>query len=73
LQLDFDAAPEVAEAVVTVGDIVQPPNRDPDETQAMPWRPVFDHSDDLGGLLSAESPLLSRAFRGREAKPPRSS
>lgn len=26
------------------------------------WRPVFDQSDDLDGLLTADSPLLSRAF-----------
>ena len=72
LQLDFDAVitvPPAAESDVTVGDIVAP-ERDPDETQAMPWRPVFDHSDDLGGLLKADSPLLSRAFRGRDPKPP---
>jgi hypothetical protein len=28
-----------------------------------PWTPSFDEADDLGGLLSASSPLLSRAFR----------
>ncbi len=28
-----------------------------------PWTPAFDEADDLGGLLSARSPLLSRAFR----------
>jgi hypothetical protein len=26
--------------------------------------PDFDITDDLGGTLNAESPLLSRAFRG---------
>lgn len=31
-----------------------------------PWKPVFDHTDDLDGLLTANSPLLSRAFRGRK-------
>lgn len=35
------------------------------------WSPNFDTADDLGGLLSASSPLLSRAFRG--AGPPRES
>lgn len=29
-----------------------------------PWTPVFDHDDDLDGLLAVRSPLLSRAFRG---------
>jgi hypothetical protein len=28
-----------------------------------PWTPSFDETDDLDGLLSARSPLLSRAFR----------
>ncbi|MGB0112009.1 MAG: hypothetical protein WBP59_02195 [Ilumatobacteraceae bacterium] len=28
-----------------------------------PWTPEFDEGDDLDGLLSARSPLLSRAFR----------
>lgn len=30
---------------------------------AGPWTPAFDEADDLGGLLSAQSPLLARAFR----------
>jgi hypothetical protein len=29
---------------------------------AVPWIPVFDRGDDLDGLLSARTPLLSRAF-----------
>ncbi|MEI8239076.1 MAG: DUF3499 family protein [Actinomycetota bacterium] len=37
-----------------------------DDTKA--WKPVFDQSDDLDGLLTAESPLLSRAF-GKRARP----
>jgi hypothetical protein len=76
MQLDFDTVlelePSDPDADVTVAEIVAP-ERDADETQAMPWRPVFDHTDDLGGLLKADSPLLSRAFRGTDAKPPRPS
>ena len=34
------------------------------------WRPVFDQSDDLDGLLQADGPLLSRAF-GKRDRPPR--
>lgn len=34
--------------------------------QHEPWTPSFDEADDLDGLLSAESPLLSRAFRTAE-------
>ncbi len=40
--------------------------RDP----AAHWKPVFDQNDDLDGLLTAESPLLSRAF-GRRERPDR--
>jgi hypothetical protein len=35
-----------------------------DERVTLPWTGEFDVSDDLGGVLAAESPLLSRAFRG---------
>ena len=31
-------------------------------TEVDPWMPVFDQDDDLGGLLDASTPLLSRAF-----------
>jgi hypothetical protein len=31
------------------------------------WNPNFDAADDLNGLLSASSPLLSRAFRGADS------
>lgn len=66
IDLDSFAGP------VTVGDFVPSVSPDDDETRAMPWRPVFDDADDLGGLLKAESPLLSRAFRGhgRDSKKP---
>ncbi len=37
-----------------------------DPTPFSPWRPKFDQSDDLDGLLQARSPLLSRAFRGKQ-------
>ncbi|MCO5332218.1 MAG: DUF3499 family protein [Ilumatobacteraceae bacterium] len=38
------------------------------DAPAEAWKPVFDQSDDLGGLLKAQSPLLSRAF-GRKNRP----
>lgn len=56
--------------VAEIAPVVDDP-ADPDETKALPWRPIFDDTDDLGGLLKATSPLLSRAFRGRDASPPR--
>ena len=52
-----------------VGDFVPLVSSDPDETRAMPWRPVFDDADDLNGLLKTTSPLLSRAFRGQQRDP----
>jgi hypothetical protein len=35
---------------------------------AVAWKPVFDPDDDLDGLLQTRSPLLSRAFHGRERR-----
>ena len=35
-----------------------------------PWTPAFDEADDLDGLLSAHSPLLSRAFRTADRPDP---
>ncbi len=32
------------------------------DASAAPWKPRFDRSDDLDGLLTARSPLLRRAF-----------
>jgi hypothetical protein len=79
-QLAFDEAPasaithgvadDIAEEV-TVAELVATEGRpgpptDPDATVAMPWRPDFDAADDLGGLLEARGPLLSRAFRGTD-------
>ena len=55
----------IVEGELTVGDIRPLGDVDPDETQAMKWRPVFDEADDLGGVLKASGPLLSRAFRGQ--------
>ncbi len=53
---------------LTVAEI-RPLPSDSDETRAMPWSFVYDESDDLDGLLSTTSPLLSRAFRGRATAP----
>ena len=53
-----EASTVVAVTGVASGDV------DPDATTSMPWMPDFDITDDLGGALNADSPLLSRAFRG---------
>ena len=58
--VDSNAAPPPASA---------PADESPIDTDAEPderWTPNFDDADDLDGLLSARSPLLSRAFRGTD-------
>ena len=40
------------------------------ETEVLPWKPMFDQTDDLGGLLEATSPLLARAFGGKGRRSP---
>ena len=60
-QLDLEAE------VRTVADMTGAPS-DPDSTAPLPWWPVFDEHDDLGGVLAADSPLLRRAFRGTDRR-----
>jgi hypothetical protein len=65
----LDLAPIDPDGVMTDGDEVSEPG---DAVGAdigpasEPWKPVFDQTDDLDGLLTAQSPLLSRAFGWRE-------
>lgn len=40
----------------------------PAEATGQAWEPDFDHDDDLGGLLEVSSPLLARAFRGKDRR-----
>jgi hypothetical protein len=61
----LDPDPAVAEPVVDdapVPDAVTPRPDDPALSGGEAWRPRFDQSDDLDGLLTARSPLLRRAF-----------
>jgi hypothetical protein len=37
-----------------------------DDAPEPAWKPVFDQTDDLGGLLHTRSPLLARAFGKRD-------
>jgi hypothetical protein len=59
------SAPESGATVDAVEETSSIDEPDPDETEALPWTPVFDQNDDLGGLLAARGPLLSRAFGRR--------
>jgi hypothetical protein len=40
------------------------------EAEVLPWKPAFDQTDDLGGLLEARGPLLARAFGGQGRRRP---
>jgi hypothetical protein len=63
-QLELAVPPELAD------DDSETEREAPASSAEEPWKPVFDQSDDLGGLLTAESPLLSRAFGRREPPSP---
>jgi hypothetical protein len=39
------------------------------DIDVLPWKPTFDQTDDLDGLLEARSPLLARAFGGQGRRP----
>ena len=58
---------------VVAGELVAdedvPGNGDrPNDTEVLPWKPAFDQTDDLDGLLEASSPLLARAFGGQQRR-----
>jgi hypothetical protein len=63
-----DPAPAAERTVAAVTGVSAATEEDPDATVAIPWSPDFDESDDLGGVLAAESPLLARAFRRAERR-----
>jgi hypothetical protein len=50
------------------GEIPRPSPAAAPTEPAQAWQPDFDHDDDLGGLLEVSSPLLARAFRGRDRR-----
>jgi len=56
-------APPVERTVAAVTGVAAAAEVDPDATVAIPWSPDFDESDDLNGVLAADTPLLARAFR----------
>ena len=61
-QLELGTSDPSAEVVPRSSPAELVPRAD-DITAPGPWTPDFDEADDLDGLLSASSPLLSRAFR----------
>jgi hypothetical protein len=50
------------------GEVARPAEAAAPSEPARAWQPDFDHDDDLGGLLEVSSPLLARAFRGRDRR-----
>jgi len=58
---DRDVVPEPAPTPVQV-DEWEVRDDGLEETQAMQWKPSFDHTDDLGGILRPKGKLMSRAF-----------
>jgi hypothetical protein len=67
-QLEFGADMVEGEADDVAGDAEV--IADPVETEVLPWKPTFDQTDDLDGLLEARGPLLARAFGGLDRPRP---
>lgn len=67
-QLEFGA--DVVMAVLD--DISDAPDETAEalESEVLPWKPMFDQTDDLDGLLEARGPLLARAFGGQGRQRP---
>lgn len=63
-----EPAPPAERTVAAVTGVAAATEDDPDATVAIPWSPEFDESDDLDGVLAAETPLLARAFRRAERR-----
>ncbi len=68
LQLDLGVDRGVGEPATSD----EPIDADPGlvENDVLPWKPAFDQTDDLGGLLEARGPLLARAFGGKSPRQP---
>ena len=59
---------EIELAGVEVAEVEVAPEAE--EADVLPWKPTFDQTDDLDGLLEARGPLLARAFGGQGRRPP---
>ncbi len=66
LELGADVVAAALDEVVDEAE----PTAGPIETEVLPWKPAFDQTDDLDGLLEASSPLLARAFGGQGRQRP---
>jgi hypothetical protein len=70
LELGADVAVVELEVLATETELRDAPRERPAEIDVMPWKPAFDQTDDLDGLLEARSPLLARAFGGQGRRRP---
>ena len=74
LQLGADVAADDVELNDDFDEVLADPDRyeitHPPDGEVLPWKPTFDQTDDLDGLLEASSPLLARAFGGQERPRP---
>ena len=61
-QLEFGVEGGVGESEAGADGVDDDPG--PIDSEVLPWKPAFDQTDDLGGLLEARGPLLARAFGG---------
>ena len=70
LELGADVAVVELEVLAVETDVLDEPRERPADVDALPWKPAFDQTDDLNGLLEARSPLLARAFGGQGRRRP---
>ena len=70
-QLELGADVVVVDGLADDEDVDADGDR-PNDGEVLPWKPAFDQTDDLDGLLEASSPLLARAFGGQERRRPSS-
>ena len=66
LELVNDVVVVELDDVVATATVPDPPT----EGEVLPWKPTFDQTDDLDGLLEARGPLLARAFGGQGRRRP---
>jgi hypothetical protein len=76
-QLELPAEVVVAEfdddhgdVAVAAAVVARPAENRPVDDDVLPWKPAFDQTDDLDGLLEARGPLLARAFGGQGRQRP---
>jgi hypothetical protein len=70
LELGADVVVAELDEITPAPDVTESPAET--DADVMPWKPAFDQTDDLDGLLEARGPLLARAFGGQGRPRPNS-